>query len=46
LRDQHGGENQRPTGYSNTGDLDEFAAALNLGGKLFDVHLLVGITIV
>jgi len=28
-----------PTGYGNTSDQDEFAAALKLGGKLFNVLL-------
>ena len=46
--DLHSGQNNSPSSYGDPGGEDEFAAALNLGGKLFDMliedNLLVGIT--
>ena len=47
--DQHRGQNNSPASYGDPGGEDEFAAAINLGSKLFDMlleadDLLVGIT--
>jgi hypothetical protein len=46
--DEHCGQNDSPASYANPSGEDEFAAALNLGSKLFDAFLkthdlLVGI---